>query len=301
MMYNQASKLRELIKRKRQNKNKTQQNKNVKVYCVTSGKGGVGKTNISVNLALVLQELGNKVLLIDADLGLANIDIITGMYPEYDISHILSEGKSIKEVLLHGPLGLTILPGASGLCNLADISMLDLNTLINAFNSIAENFDILIIDTSAGISKNVLNFIRSADEAIVVTTLEPSSITDAYAIIKLIHEDVDKINVIVNRTSNSSDADFTAKKLLRVSSKYLGINIVYLGFLFEDKAVNLSNMDQTPFYLKYPNSRATRCIKSIGSKLVDKKPLSSNGQTTVNSWFKRIISFIVKKPGGKMF
>lgn len=301
MMYNQASKLEELVKKKHQNKNKTSNDKNVKVYCVTSGKGGVGKTNISVNLALVLQELGNKVLLIDADLGLANIDIITGMYPKYDLSHILSEGKSISEVLLQGPLGITILPGASGLCDLADISMLDLNILINAFSGIAENFDILIIDTSAGISKNVLNFVRSADEAIVVTTLEPSSITDAYAIIKLIYKNVDKINIIVNRTSNSSDADFTAEKLLRVSNKYLGIDLAYLGFLFEDKAVNLSNMAQTPFYLKYPNSCATKCIKSIGSKLTGKKSSLSKGKTTFTSWFQKIMSFIVKKPGGKMF
>lgn len=301
MIYNQASKLKELVMKKNQNKNKTLHDKNVKVYCVTSGKGGVGKTNISVNLALVLQELGNKVLLIDADLGLANIDIVTGIYPKYDISHILSEGKSIQDILLQGPSGITILPGASGLYDLADISLLDLNVLINAFSGIAENFDILIIDTSAGISKNVLNFVRSSDEAIVVTTLEPSSITDAYAIIKLVYKYVDKVNVIVNRACNSNDAEFTANKLLRVSHKYLNINVKYLGYMLEDRTVNLSNMNQVPFYIKYPNSPATKCIKTIGSKLVDSRYLPSKGETTINSWFRKIMSFIVKKPGGRMF
>lgn len=298
MIYDQASKLKKLVKEKRQARKDTLHSRNVKVFCVTSGKGGVGKTNISVNLALVLQKLGKKVLLVDADLGLANIDIVTGICPKYDISHILTEGKSIREVLQVGPLGLTILPGASGLCDLADISRSDLKILINAFTGIAENFDILIIDTSAGISKNVLNFIMSSDEVIVVTTLEPSSITDAYAIIKLTYKYVDKIHIIVNRTSNSSDADFTANKIISVAQKYLGTNILYLGYMIEDESVSLANMSQTPFYLKYPDSLAAKCIKKLGHKLLDCKCSLPESETTISSWFRKIMSFIVRRPGG---
>lgn len=298
MIYDQASKLKKLVESKRKNKKEIFYSKNVRVFCITSGKGGVGKTNISVNLALVLQELGKKVLLIDADLGLANIDIITGVHPKYNISHILSEGKSMREVLQVGPLGVTILPGASGLSDLADISKSDLNILLDSFAEIADNFDILIIDTGAGISKSVLNFIMSSDEVIIITTLEPSSITDAYAVIKLTHKYVDKIHIMVNRTDNCNNADFTASKLISVSQKYLGANISYLGYMLEDNSVSIANIKQTPFYLKYPDSRASKCITKVGYKLLNCEHLLSENRTTLNSWFKKIMSFIVKKPGG---
>lgn len=296
-MYDQAHKLKQ-IKRQRQEIKKT--TSNAKVYCITSGKGGVGKTNISVNLALTLQDLGKKVLLVDADLGLANIDVVAGIYPKYNLSHILNSGKLITDVLTKGPRGITILSGASGLCDMADIAQFELNILIKAFEAIAENYDILIIDTGAGISKNVLSFVKSADEVIVVTTPEPSSITDAYAMIKLIYSKVEKINIIVNRASRPKEADFTARKICNVAEKYLKANnIYYIGYILDDKTVSNSNMHQIPFYIKYPKSAATKCIKDICHRLLFGEKSLATVKTNPYNWLKRFLSIVKKEPGGR--
>ncbi len=233
-MYEQALKLRKIMTEKNISGSLTG---NVRVYCVTSGKGGVGKTNLSVNMGLILQNMGKKVLIIDADLGLANIDVVAGLYPKYNLSHILSIGKSIQDVILEGPMGISILPGASGICDLANITSTELEILIDSFSSIANAFDIIIIDTGAGISKNVISFIHSSDEVIVVTTPEPSAVTDAYAIIKIAHRYCDYIHLVVNKTDNYKEAEYTMEKLSNAAKKFLDIKINYLGFILEDKTI----------------------------------------------------------------
>jgi flagellar biosynthesis protein FlhG len=293
-MYEQALKLRKIMAEKNA---PTSLAGNVKVYCVTSGKGGVGKTNLSVNMGLILQNLGKKVLIIDADLGLANIDVVSGLYPEYNLSHILSSGKSIQDVILDGPLGISILPGASGLYDLANITSIELKVLIDSFSSIANAFDIIIIDTGAGISKNVISFIRSSDEIIVVTTPEPSAVTDAYAIIKIAHKYCNYIHVIVNKTDNYKEAEQTMERLSKATKKFLNIKINYLGYVLEDKAVYKSNMAQTPFYIKYPDGLASKCLINITKKLIygEQIPLESN--LTVDGWFAKLMSFIKTNVG----
>jgi len=293
-MYEQAIKIRKLMEQK---KIPAKPDKKVKVYCVTSGKGGVGKTNLSVNLGLALQNIGKKVLLIDGDLGLANIDIVTGLFPKYNLSHILAYGKSINDVILTGPKGISILPGASGLYDLANITSSELEILINSFNSIANTFDIIIIDTGAGISKNVLSFIQSSHEVIVVTTPEPSAVTDAYAIIKLAYRHCNAINVIVNKADNFKVAKFTMEKLEKTAKKFLNIDINYLGFILEDKTVQKANMEQTPFIIKYPNGLASKCLINITYKLLNDYEDLEENKVTIEGWFKKLMSFIKMNVG----
>lgn len=293
-MYEQALKLKKLMEQK---KPPTEFDKKVKVYCVASGKGGVGKTNLSVNLSLALQNLGKNVLLIDGDLGLANIDVVTGLYPKYNLSHILTAGKSIQDVILDGPKGISILPGASGLYELANISSSELEILIKSFNSISSIFDIIIIDTGAGISKNVLSFIQSSHEVIVVTTPEPSAVTDAYALIKLAYKHCDTINVIINKADNYKEANFTMGKLAKAAKKFLNIDIRYLGFVLEDKTVLKANMEQTPFLIKYPNGLASKCLINITNKLLYGQEIHNEGTVTIEGWFKKLMSFIKTNVG----
>ncbi|RKL62942.1 MinD/ParA family protein [Thermoanaerobacteraceae bacterium SP2] len=288
-MYEQASKLKKIMDEKY---HREASQGTLKVYCVTSGKGGVGKTNLSINLSLVLQELGKRVLLVDADLGLANVDVIAGLYPKYNISHILSREKTINEIILEGPMGIKILPGASGLYEMANLSIMELNFLIKAFNSISQDFDIVVIDTGAGISKHVLSFVRSSDEVIIVTTPEPSAITDAYAVIKLIYKYSQKIHVIINRVDNFRDAEFTVQKISNASRKFLHTDIDYLGYVLEDRSVFKSNMEQIPFYTRFPESLASKCIANLGRKLLygEQKPVQYN--YTFESWVKKLMAFL---------
>lgn len=293
-MYEQASKLRQIIAKRHLSENPS--NNNVRVYCITSGKGGVGKTNLSVNLGIFLQSLGKRVLVIDADLGLANIDVVTGLYPKYNLSHILTTGKSIQDIILDGPKGITILPGGSGIYDLANITDTKLEILIKSFRGISDSYDIIIIDTSAGISKNVMNFIRSSDEVIVVTTPEPSAVTDAYALIKIAHKYCNNLHLVVNKADNFKEAEFTMEKLLKVTQKFLNTHINYLGFVLEDKTVYKSNMEQIPFCIRYPNGLASKCITNIGNQLI----YGEQGQETkltVDGWFKKLISLIKTNTG----
>jgi len=288
-MNDQASKLREIVKQR------SIQNRpccDVKVISIASGKGGVGKTNISINLAIAMQKMGKKVLLVDADLGLANVNVVAGLNHQYNISHILTLGKSINEIIIDGPAGIKILPGASGLGEMADISYIDLNVLIRAFKSIAYAFDIIIIDNGAGISKSVISFIQSSDEIIIVTTPEPSALADAYVLLKLTYKYFDKIHLIINRVENFKEAQFALEKLSKVSRKFLNKDINYLGYILEDKTVFKANMEQVPFYIGYPNSLASKCITNACQKLLFGNVSITQKPSTVEGWFKKLIHFL---------
>lgn len=295
-MYEQAAKLKKIMS-ERQGHIVSLSNK--KVYCITSGKGGVGKTNLSLNISIALQKMGKKVLLVDADLGLANVDIVSGLYPKYNIYHVLTFQKTINEVLLEGPMGIKILPGASGLYEMANLSTAELDILINSFKNISSDFDIIIIDTGAGISKNVLSFIKSSDEVIVVATPEPSAVTDAYAVIKLTYRYPKKIHVIINRADNFKDAEFTVQKLVSASKKFLGIQLHYLGYVLEDKYVSKSNIEQSPFYVRFPNCLASKCVENLGRNLLyGEQSQSKLGNSTFEGWITKFISFLKSHPGG---
>ncbi|MDD4568959.1 MAG: AAA family ATPase, partial [Tepidanaerobacteraceae bacterium] len=167
-----------------------------------------------------------------------------------------------------------------------------LEMLIESFRSIESTFDIIIIDTGAGISKNVISFIYSSDEVIVVTTPEPSSVTDAYALIKIAHKYCKNIHIVVNKTDNYKEAEYTMKKLSKATQKFLNIEISYLGFVLEDKVVYHSNMAQTPFCIKYPDGLASKCMINIGKRLIYGEQSIVKSNLTVDSWFKKLTSYI---------
>jgi flagellar biosynthesis protein FlhG len=289
-MYEQVSKLHQMMADVRFSKAPTD---TLKVYCITSGKGGVGKTNISVNIALAMQAAGKKVLLIDADLGLANVDIITGIHSKQNIFHLLQSKRALEDILIKGPMGVMILPGASGLYELANLSTFQLSALIESFDKLKNDFDYILIDTGAGLSKSVISFIQASDEVIVVTTPEPSSVTDAYAIIKLVHKHFDHVNLIVNRVANFREANNTVDKLIRATKRFLNANVLYLGYVLEDKSVKNSNMKQIPFYVNYPNGLASKCITNITNQILNTGPKQKqDGGHTVVKWFKKLLNMM---------
>jgi len=240
-----------------------------KVLAVTSGKGGVGKTCFSISFAIALQNLGKRVLLFDADLGMANVDVLLNIKPEFDIQDVISGDKSINEVILKGPGGVNFIPGASGLQQLAYLSDSQFNRIITGFNEIEKDFDYLIIDTGAGLSKNVTNFLLSCDEILLVTTPEPHAVMDAYSIIKVIKDlnTTQGINLIINRCESRAEALVILNKMRSISQRFLKVNINYLGYIQEDRNVTRSIKSQVPLMLMYPDSPSSRCIKYIAETL----------------------------------
>lgn len=272
----QATRLRELITQKKlmshdsDDVKKIRKN-NTRVICVTSGKGGVGKTNFTANLAISLSNQDKKVVVIDADLGLANVDVVLGVISKYTLLDVINHNKDITEIMNTGPNGIKIISGGSGITDLVDMSKEKLNILIAQFNKIYDNADIILIDTGAGLSKSVLSFVFAAEEVIVVTTAEPTSLTDAYAMIKNIAlSDKDKkIKVIINRVENVAEGKIAFEKLRNACEKFLNTKIEKLGFLADDSNVSKAVKLQRPFVIEYPNAAISRNIKIIALKLTN--------------------------------
>ena len=187
----------------------------VRVIAVTGGKGGVGKTNVSVNLAVAMAELGKRVMLLDADLGLANIDVVLGLHPERDLSHVVRGECSLEDVLLKGPAGILVAPGASGVQQMAELSKAEHAGLIRAFSDVGSDLDVMIVDTAAGISDVVVSFSRAAQEVVVVVCDEPASITDAYALIKLLNREygIDRFHVLANMVHTAQEGRVLYNKI----------------------------------------------------------------------------------------
>lgn len=241
----------------------------VRVIAITSGKGGVGKTNISANLAYSLSHAGKRVLVLDADIGLANMDVILGLTPKYNINHVLLGEKSLAEVIVSGPGNVKILPSASGIAALAELSRGQKLFLFNELNDLNEEFDFLLIDTAAGISANVMYFNMAAKEIIVVVSPEPTSLTDAYALIKLLYQghDEKRIMLLVNMVSGSEEAIQVYNKINRATEHFLDLRVEYLGYIQRDEKVGEAVRRQKPFAEIYPQTRASQCINAIAKKL----------------------------------
>ncbi|SDK46011.1 MinD/ParA family protein [Natronincola ferrireducens] len=293
----QATKLRELINRKKLPstsniiKSDGKSKPSTRIICITSGKGGVGKTNFTANLAIALANLNKKVVVIDADLGLANVDVILGVIPQHTLLDVVKFNKSITDVMTTGPRGIKVISGGSGIHDLVDMSKESLEILIEQFNEINSHADILLIDTGAGLSKSVMSFVLAADEIIVVTTSEPTSITDAYAMIKTIggYKESKKIKVIINRVENTNEGKATFEKLKNAAEKFLGIGIEKLGFIIDDYHVSRAVKIQNPFIIEYPNSSAAKSIEMIALKLID--PLEGEKEfIKTQSFINKVIS-----------
>ncbi len=253
----------------------------VRVITVASGKGGVGKTNVTVNLGLSLTAQGKEVLLLDADLGLANIDVMLGLHTHYDLSHVLKGERTLEEVICTGPQGMRIVPASSGLQNMAGLSSAEHAGIISAFSELSVTPDVLLIDTAAGISDNVVTFSRAAQEVIVVVCDEPASITDAYALIKLLNREygIYRIRVLTNRVQSVQDGRALYNKILKVTDRYLDVALDFMGVVPEDEYLRKAVQKQRAVVDAYPRSKSALAFKKLASKADSwPVPASAGGQ-----------------------
>lgn len=273
MMEDQAQKLRELMQAGAPASSSSQgapSQKRTRVITVTSGKGGVGKTNLSVNLALAYAQQGKRVIVLDADLGLANVNIMLNMIPKYNLYHVIRKQKTMKEIILDTDYGIQIVAGASGFSKIANLSEEERQSFISELYSLA-GADIIIIDTSAGVSSNVLSFVAAADDAIIITTPEPTAITDAYGIIKIIATEVENLNIglklVVNRVKTVLEGKRVAERIINISGQFLNLKVEYLGCIYEDPIVPASVIRQKPFILSDPKSKAAISVHHLVSRI----------------------------------
>jgi flagellar biosynthesis protein FlhG len=259
-----------------------------RVITITSGKGGVGKTNFTVNLAIKLSQMGNRVIIIDADLGLSNVDVIMGRMSKYNLSDVLKNNKEIMEVLEEGPCGVRFVSGGSGVQDLVKLNKMQLVDLLMKLGKLDYEADIILIDTGAGLSDSVLSFVHASKEVILVTTPEPTSITDAYALIKTIsNKDAGKnIKIVVNKVDSEMEANNILDKLKAVTERFIGIKLISLGFIMNDSCVSKSVKIQQPFVLNYSKCEATKNITDIAQILLDTKGAAMSG----SSGFKMFIN-----------
>lgn len=246
-------------------------NKVIKTIAIASGKGGVGKTNIIANLGITLKKLGKDVLIFDADLGLSNIDVLLALAPKYNIEHLIRGEKRLKEIIIEGPSGIKVLPAGNGIQELTNLDEYERMRILEEFDEYNENVDIMLIDTSAGISENVSFFCSAVQDILVLTTPEPTSITDAYALIKVLHNKYKEENfkLVVNLVKNEDEAKAVYKRLSVVTEKFLGVDLSYLGFVRYDENVKKSVKAQSAFVELYPNTLATRDIFDLANKILD--------------------------------
>ncbi|MEW6723433.1 MAG: P-loop NTPase [Bacillota bacterium] len=241
-----------------------------RVIAVTSGKGGVGKTSLTINLAINLARQGKRVALLDADLGTANIDVLLGMNPRYNLIHVVSGEKILPEVMIEGPEGIQVIPGGPGLQELANLSELQFSQLLSGFSQLEEFVDILLIDTGAGISKNVTNFLLAADDILVVTTPEPHAMLDAYAVIKVIRDQhPEGISLVMNRCEERREGEDATRKLMAAIERFLGVRVEHIYYLMDDPAVTQAIKAQVPVSIKYPSSRSAREIAALAARLLE--------------------------------
>ncbi len=298
-MIDQAESLRRLINSNKQsNKSKLK----TRVIAIASGKGGVGKSNFVVNVGIEFAKLGKKVVIIDADLGLANVEVLMGVIPNKNFSHILNNKIKVTDALTDGPYGIKFLSGGSGLRDLVKATEREQLQIINCFDYLDEEFDIILIDIGAGISNMVVNFAKAAHDIIVVTTPEPTAVTDAYALIKILTEDTDDelfINIIINSVVSSEEGHDTFQKLLMVTQKFLKININNLGYLPKDDKLVKAVKKQEPVVISYPETSYSKAIHKIACEVLNINiDLHSDVETIDDSkkFIKKLFGFFGKQP-----
>ncbi len=264
-MADQAETLREIMKAR-----SVPEKSGTRIIAVASGKGGVGKTNISTNIALAYARLGKRVVLMDADLGLANVNVVLGVIPKYNLYHLIRKQKSLTDILMDTSYGIQIVAGASGFAKIANLTEDERESFVEELSALSAA-DVIIIDTSAGVSNNVLSFVAAADEAIIVTTPEPTAITDAYGIIKIIATEIDNLSLglklIVNRVGSVTEGKQVAQRVINIASQFLNLKVDYLGYVYEDATVHQSVLRQKPFMVSDPKSRASICIQHIVGRM----------------------------------
>lgn len=242
----------------------------LRVIAVTSGKGGVGKTNITANLALLAAKAGRRVLVIDADLGLANVEILFGLTPRFHIGDLIEGTATLEQVLSHGPHGICMLPAGSGVQGLTHLDDAQKLRLITALDELEDRFDLVLVDTGAGIGDNVLFFAGAAQEALLIVNQEPTALSDAYAAVKVLSQQagVNRFSVIVNSIPNEITARNIFEKLTKVADRFLDVNVRYIGFVPRDENVHRSVMARAPITESFPHSPASRALKVVSDKIL---------------------------------
>ena len=291
-MQDQAENLRQLVERLNAQlgaEKPIEPHANCRVIAVTSGKGGVGKTNISVNFALAMASRGKKVLLFDADMGLANVDVMLGIVPHFNLAHVLTGQKTLAEIITDGPNGIRLVAsGSGGVRELADLNDEQRNKFLNALFALQSQSDLILIDTGAGLHRNVLAFVLAAEEVVIVTTAEPTSLMDAYGMIKILYREKKNpvISVIVIMVANQAEADEAGRKLTILARRFLNLEIDYLGFVLRDQAMIRAVKEQKPVMLSAPNSPAAISINRLAEAILLGKSQKNNGNLA--SFFKRV-------------
>lgn len=272
----QATQLRELIKSQTPVKRVSQ------VITVTSGKGGVGKSSVSVNLAIQLSRLGKRVVILDADFGFANVEVMLGIRPQYNLADLMFKGKSLTDIITKGPENIGFISGGSGIQELTNLSDTQVNYLNQKLNELDELADVIIIDTGAGISNSTLEFIVSSNDVLLVVTPEPTSITDAYALLKTISKQEGErkkntnIKVVANRVQSLDEGKLLFNKLSMVVNKFLDLKLHFLAAIPMDSNVSKAVMQQKPFVVAHPDSNAAKAVKKMAISLCNIPQEESN-------------------------
>lgn len=291
----QAEKLRRIIKQQKVPR------QIARVITVTSGKGGVGKSSITVNLAIALSHLGKRVVILDADFGLANIEIMLGIRPIYNLADLMFKGKKLSDIITNGPENIGFISGGSGIQELTNLTKDQIIYLIRKLAELDKTADIIIIDTGAGITDTVMEFVAASSEVLLVTTPEPTSITDSYALLKTLNRKEDfsvndtVIRMIANRVTHDDNGDEIYEKLSVVASKFLKLKLEYLGYLPMDTSVSKAVMGQQPVICAYPNSDFSRYIADFARQLCDVEPNMDVEKKGIVRLFSNLLKSRIKK------
>lgn len=284
-MWDQAERLRNMVKSSQIKpksaviKDDHMRSKRARVITVTSGKGGVGKTNFTVNLALALAKLGKKVAVIDADLGMGNVDVVLGCSVPYTLMDLLEGNLLLHDIIADGPCGIKFIAGGSGIHELTNLTKSQLTYILNQITLLDDWAEIILIDTGAGISQSVMNFVVAADEVVIITTPEPTAITDAYAMMKTFvsHCGAGVVRLVVNRAIERNEGTLVADKLIKVSFNFLGLSLTSLGTVYEDSNLIRAVKKQIPLLVAFPNTIAARCIEQIATRLIEGEQIKKIG------------------------
>lgn len=260
-----------------------------RIIAISSGKGGVGKTNIAVNMAIAYAQLGKRVILIDGDMGMANVNVLLNIVPQYNLMQVINRQKKMSEIILDTEFGIKFIAGANGFSKLANLTSDELEAFAKEFASLG-NADIIIIDTGAGIANNVLQFVAAADEVYVVTTPEPTAITDAYGIIKIITTELVNreinLKLLVNRVHSSDEGKRISERIITIVGQFLNYKVDYIGFVYDDPVVQASVIRQKPFMVVNPTSKPAVCLKHIVGRIEKTDMTGSEG---VKNFLKKFI------------
>lgn len=288
----QAESLRNIIKKQ---EIQPDRRGTARVITVTSGKGGVGKTSVSVNLAIMLSRLGKRVVMLDADFGLANVEVMFGIRPKYTLADLMFRGKNIAEIITYGIEGIGFISGGAGINELSALSREQILQLIHKMDDLDRMADVIIVDTGAGVGDAVLEFVLASQEVLLVATPEPTSITDAYALLKSLnqcssYEDGQpSIKMIANQVRHNGDADELFQKIGVVVKRFLHTEIDYIGAIPYDENMSRAVMRQEPLCFRYPNSPAVKAMQEIVERLENRNPGTTRGAGGIMQFFSKVI------------